>query len=72
MAYLGMKKKKGKKQGQGRKGKKQDPVTFGTLGIIGRTKETITITVPCSCGGENERCYKCGGTGIEEKRVLNS
>lgn len=55
-----------------KKGKKQGLVTLGTLGTIGRTKETITIRVPCSCCGENERCYKCDGTGIEEKRVHKS
>lgn len=32
----------------------------------------VLIKVSCSCGGENERCFKCDGTGIEEKKVARA
>lgn len=37
-----------------------------------RSKEPfngVTVKLPCTCGGENDRCYKCDGTGIMEKVV---
>lgn len=30
----------------------------------------VEIRAPCSCGGENENCYKCFGTGTYQKTVF--
>lgn len=30
----------------------------------------VEICAPCSCGGENENCYKCFGTGTYQKTVV--
>lgn len=31
----------------------------------------FSVEVPCSCGGENERCYRCYGTGFHERQVID-
>lgn len=32
--------------------------------------QLVEIRAPCSCGGENENCYKCYGTGTYQKTVV--
>jgi len=36
-----------------------------------RTK-FVNVQSKCSCGGENENCFKCDGTGIETKRLATT
>lgn len=33
---------------------------------------TAFVDAACSCGGENEKCYKCNGTGIYKKEVVDN
>ncbi len=33
---------------------------------------TVSVRAPCTCGGENENCFKCFGTGFYDKVVLKS
>lgn len=32
----------------------------------------IFVAAKCSCQGENETCFKCGGTGFYEKKMINA
>jgi hypothetical protein len=32
--------------------------------------EVIAVRAMCTCGGENENCFKCFGTGIYEKKEV--
>lgn len=36
-----------------------------------RKKLTI-VRAPCSCGGENENCFKCYGTGFYDKELTEN
>lgn len=37
--------------------------------VYKESKPTMTTRVPCTCGGENENCYRCYGSGFFEKQV---
>lgn len=34
--------------------------------LLDQKNKKTTESWPCSCGGENERCFRCFGTGLEE------
>lgn len=36
------------------------------------TIKTSSIESKCSCGGENENCFKCNGTGIYTKKIVSN
>ena len=48
---------------------KKSPAPY-MLGLLARTRRTPTVVrAPYSCGGENENCYKCYGTGFYDKEL---
>lgn len=49
-------------------GRKRLPPTPLTKARQPKTK-FVTVTAKCSCDGENENCFKCGGSGIEVKQL---
>lgn len=34
--------------------------------------KTISVKAKCSCGGENEKCFKCNGAGFYSRRVVTN
>lgn len=73
------KKNRGRKSGKFQSGRIVEslPMTsFGTeVGTtLGKaTKGQLAITyeqASCSCGGENEKCFRCDGTGYYTKKVV--
>lgn len=34
--------------------------------------KTASVQANCSCKGENERCFKCSGTGFYERRIVTN
>lgn len=39
---------------------------------VSPTIKTSSIESKCSCGGENENCFKCNGTGIYTKKIVSN